>query len=88
MDVLMSALGNLLALGTLSMWVRRPLLLLVALVAWLIPIASIITPATLSIGTHTAPSERRLTETSICFAALLRHEWEAWQVSPKTREHM
>ncbi|PPJ60669.1 hypothetical protein CBER1_03436 [Cercospora berteroae] len=59
LDVLMSALGNLLALGTLSVWVRRPVLLLIAVMAWLVPIASIVTPATLSIGTHTAPSELR-----------------------------
>ncbi|KAK0883908.1 hypothetical protein LTR87_002386 [Friedmanniomyces endolithicus] len=50
LDVMTSALHDLVSLVSLGAWLRRPWLWILALVAWLIPIASILTPATLSVG--------------------------------------
>ncbi|TIA32899.1 hypothetical protein D6C78_07919 [Aureobasidium pullulans] len=49
LDTTFSVLGNVLNLTKLHVWVKFPLLLLMAVIAWSIPIASIITPATLSV---------------------------------------
>ncbi|RMJ15143.1 hypothetical protein CDV36_005153 [Fusarium kuroshium] len=56
MDVLLSALGNAISLVSFSTWLKGPLLLLIAIIAWLIPIVSIITPATLSVGFASPPN--------------------------------
>ncbi|KAK5681585.1 hypothetical protein LTS10_006118 [Elasticomyces elasticus] len=53
LDAAYSALDNLLSVFTSPHWLRNPLLVSVALTAWLIPIAAIVTPATLSV--HSAP---------------------------------
>ncbi|KAK0276838.1 hypothetical protein LTR35_010232 [Friedmanniomyces endolithicus] len=50
LDVMTSALHDLVSLVSLGAWLRRPWLWILALVAWLIPVASILTPATLSVG--------------------------------------
>lgn len=51
LDVLSIALSDVTALFSIRVWWRYPLLLLAATAAWLIPVASIITPATLSVQT-------------------------------------
>ncbi|KAK4494737.1 hypothetical protein PRZ48_014093 [Zasmidium cellare] len=56
MNVIGSVLGNLISLVNLKIWWRRPILFVIALAAWLIPIATIITPATLSVATDTPPA--------------------------------
>ncbi|KXT10354.1 hypothetical protein AC579_9159 [Pseudocercospora musae] len=61
-DVLYSVLSNFWNLFKARMWWKHPLLLLMALVIWLIPIAAIITPATLSVAiaaVKPSPSEYR-----------------------------
>ncbi|KAF7193881.1 hypothetical protein HII31_04771 [Pseudocercospora fuligena] len=61
-DVLYSVLSNIWSLFRPKTWWRHPLLLLTALVTWLIPIAAIITPATLSVAVAAVtppPSEFR-----------------------------
>ncbi|KAF7193070.1 hypothetical protein HII31_05631 [Pseudocercospora fuligena] len=55
-DVVMSALGNILKLGSRA-WSRRPLLLVVAIIAWLLPIAAIVAPATLTIKAAFPPNQ-------------------------------
>ncbi|KAK4628093.1 uncharacterized protein CLAFUR5_11789 [Fulvia fulva] len=57
LDVLFSALENIFTLGHPALWRQRPLLFVVAAVAWFLPLASIITPATLSVGTAFPPSQ-------------------------------
>ncbi|KAK1819883.1 hypothetical protein LTR12_005758 [Friedmanniomyces endolithicus] len=54
LDVMTSALHDLTSLFSLGAWLRRPWLWVLALVAWVIPIASILTPATLSVGIDVA----------------------------------
>ncbi|KAK4574991.1 hypothetical protein LTR86_000841 [Recurvomyces mirabilis] len=49
MDASYSGLSNLLAFKTISFWVRRPAMLSVAVIAWLLPIVPIVTPATLNV---------------------------------------
>jgi len=68
-DALLSALSNALALTNVFAWWKWPLLLLVALIAWLIPIASIITPATLSVGVD-SPPPRLLQVPNVAFTSL------------------
>ncbi|KXS97850.1 hypothetical protein AC578_7656 [Pseudocercospora eumusae] len=61
-DVLYSVLSNVCNLFRPRTWSKHPLLLLTALVTWLIPIAAIITPATLSVAIAAvtpSPSEIR-----------------------------
>ncbi|KAL9601503.1 MAG: hypothetical protein Q9219_002455 [cf. Caloplaca sp. 3 TL-2023] len=50
MDAMTSVLHDLVSLASLRIWWRRPWLWVLAIVAWLTPIASIVTPATLSVG--------------------------------------
>lgn len=56
LDNMTSALHNLLSLVNFKTWWRRPWLWILAVVAWLIPLASIITPATLSVGIDFPPA--------------------------------
>ncbi|OQV00592.1 hypothetical protein CLAIMM_06069 [Cladophialophora immunda] len=48
-DSMFGALDNVLEFRHLSFWFRRPLLLLGVVVVWLIPLAAIITPGTISV---------------------------------------
>ncbi|KAI1267822.1 hypothetical protein F5Y18DRAFT_376617 [Xylariaceae sp. FL1019] len=48
-DALFSIFQNLLAFGRTSVWQKHPLLLVIALLGWLLPIAFIFPPATLSV---------------------------------------
>lgn len=56
LDVMTDALQNILSLLNYRTWRRRPWLWVLAVVAWLLPIASIITPATLSISVDFPPA--------------------------------
>ncbi|KAI1312018.1 hypothetical protein F5Y03DRAFT_262214 [Xylaria venustula] len=49
LDSMFSVLSNLFNLGRVSVWLKQPLLLLVALVSWLLPIAFVLPPGTLSV---------------------------------------
>ncbi|KAF7187316.1 hypothetical protein HII31_11404 [Pseudocercospora fuligena] len=49
-DALTSVLGNILNLFSHKFWIRNPLLALMAIVAWTIPLAAIVTPASLSVA--------------------------------------
>ncbi|KAJ4287740.1 hypothetical protein N0V90_012444 [Kalmusia sp. IMI 367209] len=49
LDVAFSALNDIISMFTAPVWLHYPLLFLMAATAWLIPLASIITPATLSV---------------------------------------
>ncbi|KAI5366053.1 hypothetical protein Slin14017_G036930 [Septoria linicola] len=69
MDVLLSALGNAISLGNAKFWWRQPMLFLIALIIWLIPIASIVTPATLSVGIR-IPSSREVQVPDIALQSL------------------
>ncbi|RFU27250.1 hypothetical protein B7463_g9088, partial [Scytalidium lignicola] len=48
-DTIFSVTNNVYALAKVSIWGKRPLLLLLAATLWCIPISSVITPATLSV---------------------------------------
>ncbi|PVH69936.1 hypothetical protein DL98DRAFT_437971 [Cadophora sp. DSE1049] len=69
MDVLLSALSNALSLADVFTWWKWPWLLLVALLNWLIPIAAIFTPATLSVGVG-SPPPRLLHVPQVAFTSL------------------
>lgn len=69
MDVLLSALGNAISLVSFSTWLKGPLLLLIAVIAWLVPIVSIITPATLSVG-FASPPDASLQVPHVAFTGL------------------
>ncbi|KAI1388161.1 uncharacterized protein F4822DRAFT_236310 [Hypoxylon trugodes] len=49
-DIVYSGINNIISLFTVPVWYRYPVLFLMAISVWLIPIASIITPATLSVA--------------------------------------
>ncbi|KAF2716003.1 hypothetical protein K431DRAFT_350651 [Polychaeton citri CBS 116435] len=49
LDVTFSAMSNAFSLCHLGAWFKFPLLLYLALTAWLIPLASVVTPATLTV---------------------------------------
>ncbi|KAL8848660.1 MAG: hypothetical protein Q9221_006334 [Calogaya cf. arnoldii] len=55
LDVMTSALNDLVSLASFGTWWRRPWLWLLAVVAWLMSLPSIITPATLSVGIDFPP---------------------------------
>ncbi|RSL68340.1 hypothetical protein CEP54_002880 [Fusarium duplospermum] len=74
MDVLLSALGNAISLVSFSTWLKGPLLLLIAIVAWLIPVVSIITPATLSVG-FASPPNALLQVPHVAFTGLSLLRW-------------
>ncbi|KAJ5175616.1 uncharacterized protein N7482_001493 [Penicillium canariense] len=50
LDAMFDALGNALSLGRLGIWTARPLLLLIAGITWLLPLAAVVTPSALSIA--------------------------------------
>ena len=50
-DTLFGALNDVFALGDFKVWFKFPLLMAIAAIAWLLPIAAVITPSTLSIAT-------------------------------------
>ncbi|KAI0971280.1 hypothetical protein F4678DRAFT_434327 [Xylaria arbuscula] len=49
LDSMFSGISNLLNFGRVSIWLKQPLLFLVALVSWLLPIAFVLPPGTLSV---------------------------------------
>ncbi|CAO1604955.1 hypothetical protein XANCAGTX0491_008495 [Xanthoria calcicola] len=55
LDVMTSALNDLVSLASFGTWWQRPWLWLLAVVAWLMPLPSIITPATLSVAIDFPP---------------------------------
>ena len=50
LDATSSVISDVSQFTKLNIWANHPLLLILAIIAWLIPIASIITPGTLSVG--------------------------------------
>ncbi|KAK4890403.1 hypothetical protein LTR27_010931 [Elasticomyces elasticus] len=80
-----SALGNLVSLFDVANWWRHPLLFGLALIFWCIPLATIITPATLSVSTaprKTFPSTNvpHFDFTSLAFTKAM----EFWGGTPET----
>ncbi|KAI0450081.1 hypothetical protein F5B21DRAFT_508512 [Xylaria acuta] len=49
LDTMFSGLSNVFAFGRVSAWQKHPMLLLVALTSWLLPLAFVIPPGTLSV---------------------------------------
>lgn len=72
LDTAFSGLNNIISLAKVWVWRRWPMLFLLAISAWLIPLAAIITPATLSIqGAQVLPAPSSLqTVPSLAFNSL------------------
>ncbi|RDW86627.1 uncharacterized protein DSM5745_03269 [Aspergillus mulundensis] len=71
-----SILNNPMAFLSLDIWLYAKTLTVLAIVSWLIPLAAVITPATLSVRLRIASNETRMQVPTIDFA--LNTTWDSW----------